>query len=103
MNTPKWHVLKDGDGTWYWHKKDHKGRVVTRSVQPFSSKGKAARAALEDAKPFFMCGEDTSIFEGIAKMVKSLNFKLPCRRVKGLRVEDLRNRMQLDVVLDDGT
>ena len=102
MKTPEWYVLKDGDGTWYWHKKDHKGKVIARSVQPFSSKGKAARSAFEDAKPFFMRGEDMIAFEGIARMVKSLHFKLPGRRVKGLRVEDLRGGMKVEIGVNDG-
>ena len=52
MNTPKWHVLQNTLGQWYWHKRSGNGEI-TAIAQAFASKSDAIRAAGRDAWIWF--------------------------------------------------
>ena len=53
MNTPKWHVLQNKAGKWYWHKKSRNGKITATSGESFASKRAAVKAVARDAHSWF--------------------------------------------------
>ena len=99
MNTPKWHVLQNTLGQWFWHKKSGNGEI-TATAQSFASKQGAMRAVTRDAYPWFC--------ELKYDHAYILSEMLLVRRIvihpaqKRLRVEDLKVGMQVMVKIDSG-
>ena len=55
MNIPKWHVMENKIGKWYWHKKAGNGLITASSGgDDFSSKREALKAVTRDAFPWYV-------------------------------------------------
>ena len=104
MNTPKWHVLQNKAGKWYWHKKSRNGKITATSGEDFSSKRKAIEGATKDAFPWFWSQPEAG--EYVYKTERDYMLRNKVLIIHSpqnlLRVEDLRAGMKVKIVVNDG-
>ena len=101
MNTPKWHVLQNTLGQWFWHKRSGNGEI-TATAQAFASKQGALRAVTRDAYPWFSTKKDSYDHALILDVMLYCYCIVIHTAQKRLSVEDLKVGMDVRVKFKDG-